>query len=88
MALDNVMRVWFFMSGIFYDVNAFPDDVEAVFRLNPMMQLIDWNRKALLYSQWPPFAALVVIVAVALLLVALGTLLIMRHDYDYPKIAF
>ena len=88
MVLDNVMRLWFFMSGIFYDVNVFPDDVEAVFRLNPMMQLIDWSRQALLYNQWPPVGALAVIAVVSVLLVVLGTLLITRHDYDYPKIAF
>ncbi len=88
MVLDSFMRLWFFMSGIFYDIRAFSDEAQALFRLNPMLLLIDWNRELLLYNRWPPFAEIGLIAGLSLILILLGSALISRHDYDYPKIAF
>ncbi|RMH21258.1 MAG: ABC transporter permease [Acidobacteria bacterium] len=85
--LENLVRVWLFLSGIFYDVGALSADAQWYFRLNPMTSVIEAYRHILLDGVWPSFAWLSIVTVLALALCALGALLIHRFDYTYPKLA-
>lgn len=86
--LDNVVRLWFFLSGIFFEVSAFSEQVQGWFRLNPMVPILEGYRRVLMYGQAPSVFYLAVISVVSLVLAALGLGLIHRNDYRYPKLAF
>lgn len=85
--LDNVVRLWFFLSGIFYEVSAFPEPVQTWFRLNPMVPILEGYRRVLLDGT-PPDRLLVLAIGVAgAVLTALAAQLIHRNDFRYPKLA-
>lgn len=85
--LDNVVRLWFFLSGIFFDVSAFSDEVQAWFRLNPMVPILEGYRAVLMDGTAPDPALLAVIGLGGAALTALAGQLILRYDYQYPKLA-
>lgn len=85
---ENLIRLWFFLSGIFYDVSNFSESVQAYFRLNPMVPIIEAYRNILLYGTWPDLSRLVVVGLVSSVLCLLGVRLIHANDFRYPKLAF
>lgn len=87
-ALQQVMRLWFFLSGVFYDVNTFPEPMRSYLKLNPMAVILDGYRTVLIGGTWPSAAPLAVIGACSFLMLVFGVMVIMRFDYRYPKMRF
>jgi lipopolysaccharide transport system permease protein len=86
--LDNLVRLWFFLSGIFYDVDRFSEAAQWYLRLNPMTVVIESYREILLEGIWPDLARLAVIGAAASVVTLFAVSLVRRYDYVYPKLRF
>lgn len=85
---ENLIRLWFFLSGIFYDVGNFSEPVQAYFRLNPMVPILEAYRNILLHGAWPDLRWLGLVGAVASILCLVGAKMIQANDFRYPKLAF
>ncbi len=84
--LQHGLRMMFFLSGIFYDISLFPDQLQTLLRLNPMAVLIQSYREILLNGNMPSLSALLTITAVSLVVGYLGFSLTRRFDLLYPKL--
>lgn len=85
-AIDHVLQLLFFLSGIFFDASRIPEAFRLYFYLNPMAALIASYRSILLHGQWPSMNMLlwVTLLSLATNLVAWRVL---RHcDRLYPKL--
>ena len=87
MVMENIVRLWLFLSGVFYSVADLSPAKQSLFRLNPMTVVIESYRDILMFARWPDFGHLSVILAVSLVLVVAGFELVTRHDHTYPKLA-
>lgn len=87
MVLDNLLRLWFFLSGIFYPVSDLSPKMQAVFRLNPMVNVLESYRAVMMYGRWPDLYALAVVGVVALGLNVIGLLILSRYDFVYPRLS-
>ena len=63
--LSVALLLGFYLSPVFYDASAVPQAFAAIYRLNPLVSLLDAYRAVLLRGQAPDFSALGVIVAVS-----------------------
>lgn len=86
--LNNLIRLWFFLSGIFWDVKIFSDQMQYYLRLNPMTVIIESYRDILLYGSWPDLERLLLIGGVGVLLCIGAILVLHRYNYVYPKLQF
>jgi len=86
--LDNVVRLWFFLSGVFYDLDGFSDTAQQYLRLNPMAVILESYREILLEAQWPDFARLGWIMVGTFATLAAGIVVIRHYEYVYPKLRF
>lgn len=86
MLIDNGLTLLLFMSGVFYDISSFPEQIQFYFRLNPMAMLIEGYRAVLLKGIWPDWAALGTTVLVSLFAICAAVLLLIRYDRIYPKV--
>ena len=84
--LDNVLMLFFFLSGIFFDIKEVPEDIRSILLLNPMAVIIDSLRVALIDNQWPDMAALLLVLLFSLAALWLVGRLLKRYDRIYPKI--
>ena len=87
MVLDSLLRLWFFVSGIFHPVDGLSEHAQFFLRLNPMTNIIEAYRDVLLEGQWPDLSRLGTTVLVSVLLMVIGERLIRRLDFQYPKIS-
>lgn len=85
--IDKGLALMFFMSGIFYDINRFPESVRVYFQLNPMAVLIENYRAVLLHDAWPDWQDLALVLLVSLLGLSAALYLLVRFDRVYPKAA-
>lgn len=73
-----LMRFLFFASGVFFSVSRFPSRLRDILLLNPMMQLIEWQRYGFSASASAPMYSVAYIFAWCLGSLCLG-LLLERH---------
>jgi len=86
MVLQNVLQMMFFLSGIFYDISAFPEELRRFLLLNPMAVLLRMYRDVLLNGTLPNFMTIGVIGLLALVIGLLGYLVTRHLDTVYPKL--
>lgn len=70
--LGIVLLLGFYLSPVFYDVSAIPQGYQALYRLNPMVMLIDAYRRIILRGQLPEALDLLVLSLVSAGLLWLG----------------
>ena len=84
--LDNLMMMLFFVSGIFFDVDAIEEPMRGILLLNPMAVLLDAYRDVLLRAVWPDTMRLGGVCLLAVAFMAVGATLLVRFDRAYPKL--
>ncbi len=50
-----IMTIWTYFTPIFYDLSILPVKLQALFKLNPLYQFINFVRTIVLYNQLPSF---------------------------------
>jgi lipopolysaccharide transport system permease protein len=84
--LDNILMLQFFLSGIFFDINAVTGKLHYILQLNPMAVLIESYRNVLIDGQWPDSMPLAVILLGSLLGIGLAGAVLKHYDRIYPKV--
>jgi lipopolysaccharide transport system permease protein len=83
--MDNVLRVAFFLSGIFFPISQIPESVRDYFYLNPMVTIIESHRAILMHGRWPDWSGLGAIALFSLLACVVGWAITRRYDRVYVK---
>lgn len=83
--VQNMMRLVFLMSGIFYSGLEFSERQQYFFYLNPMAIIIRSCRDVLMRDAWPPWQPLAAIVVGSAIFIAIGFALITRFGLLYAK---
>lgn len=87
-AIANALTLLLFLSGIFYDIGTFPDEVQSYFRLNPIATLIENYRLVLLYGELPRWLDLGAMTLISGLGIWFAASLLVRYDRYYPRIVY
>lgn len=83
--IENILRVLFFLSGVFFPVDRLPESLRPWFALNPMWTTIESFRDVLMYQRWPSWGALLGVAAVSLVLTWAAWTNLSRFDRVYPR---
>lgn len=85
--IGNVMMALFFLSGVFFDVDTMPENVQRVFYLNPAAGVIKAYRDVIMEAIAPNWIHLSWAFVVSLILILLGLFLLKRFDKVYAKVS-
>jgi lipopolysaccharide transport system permease protein len=64
-AVPLILQVWLYASPVIYPSSLVPPEWQALYRINPMVGLIEAYRDILVYGQWPQPEPLIVSAVVA-----------------------
>lgn len=70
--LSIALMLGFYLSGIFYEASVLPERVQRLYRLNPMVQVIESYRDVLMRGQPPSLGSLLIVVVFAAILLVAG----------------
>ncbi|MCK5876952.1 MAG: ABC transporter permease [Candidatus Marithrix sp.] len=84
--VENILLALFFMSGVMIRSDIVPEAYQTLYYSNPIVIIIESYRDILMYNTWPNGSALIIIGIISLIGIWLGTKLIARFEYIYPKI--
>ncbi|RKZ40780.1 MAG: ABC transporter permease [Gammaproteobacteria bacterium] len=84
--VENILLALFFMSGVMIRGDIVPEAYQQYYYSNPIVIIIESYRDILMYNVWPNGSALLIIGIISLIGIWLGTRLIARFEYIYPKI--
>ena len=83
--ISQVLRILFYLSGIFYTAKRLPPSVGPWLKYNPALHIVEGMRDVLMYGVWPNWTALGVVALLSVLGTAGGFLLIRRFDPLFAK---
>ncbi len=83
--LNVFLLLLFYLTPIFYDVGRFSARIQWLFRLNPVLILLDAYRAVLIGGQPPNFMAMLLLLAGSLGLLVVGYQLFLRTSYRFVE---
>ena len=83
--LEVVLAAFFFVTPIFYEVSRVPAEFQTVYRLNPLVSLLESYRNPLLYGLTPDWASLTVVAVAAIVLAMTGYWLFERASPRFAE---
>jgi len=84
--IQNGMQLLFFLSGVFFQIDAIPPPYRQWFYLNPMVAIIESLRAVLLYHQWPSFEKLTYVLCFSFIILFFSYGIIRKFEKAYPRI--
>jgi lipopolysaccharide transport system permease protein len=75
----------FYLTPIFYDVTIIPPQYLALYRLNPLLHLVEAYRAILLYGVWPPWPGLLGVALLTAVLLGLGLVIFRRASSRFAE---
>ncbi len=83
--ISQLLRILFYLSGIFYTAKRLPPPMVPWLKLNPAIHIVEGMRDVLMYGVWPNWTALGVVGLLSVLVAGGGWLLIRRFDPLFAK---
>jgi len=79
------LLLFFYLTPIFYDTGTIPDRFLFVYRLNPVLHLLEGYRDVLLYGVWPSWGGLAAVTAVTAVFLLVGINLFQNASYRFVE---
>lgn len=84
--VNLLLRMLWFLSGIFFNPRSISEAKRDLFFMNPMARLIDNYRGIFLHQEFPKLKPLLVIACLSIIVIHLASNFISRRDTLYPRI--
>jgi lipopolysaccharide transport system permease protein len=79
------LQLLFYLSGVFYAIQDVPPRFQAMFRLNPMVYLIDAYRSVLMRNTVPDYRSLLGLLVLSGFLLLLGSTIFRKASYRFVE---
>lgn len=81
--IQIVLQAWFYLSPVMYSLEFLPQRFRGVFRLNPMLYLLNEFRMAIYYGQMPTVQSIAASLGIGLIFLAAGYALFRRYENSF-----
>jgi ABC-type polysaccharide/polyol phosphate export permease len=83
--LDVFLRLYFFLTPIFYDASIIPERFRLIYYLNPLTHLVEAYRAILLHGTPPGWLPLIVLGLFSVVFLVLGFKVFIRASYRFAE---
>ncbi|MEN3011225.1 MAG: ABC transporter permease [Candidatus Bipolaricaulaceae bacterium] len=83
--VQHGLLVTFFLTPVMYDLSFVPSRFQWILKINPMTIVIDSYRRILFYGVWPHWRNLALVLALALVLLAIGIVVFEHNKETFPE---
>lgn len=72
--MNPVMMIWMYASPILYNISMVPEKFQGIYKLNPMVSIMEAYQNILYNKTWPNFSSLGYVAIIAIVVLVLGYL--------------
>ena len=83
--LGVLLFLGFYLTPIFYDTNAIPLQTQMLYRLNPMLTIIDTYRSVFIHAEFPEGLLLLLVGVVSVVMLLIRYLVLQRASYHFGE---
>ncbi|WP_201276268.1 ABC transporter permease [Methylotetracoccus oryzae] len=83
--LKVLLQLMFYLTPVFYDAARVPAEYQSLYRLNPMVHIVNAYRSLLIQGEPPDWHALAIVAACALVLLPIGYRLFVRQSHRFVE---
>jgi ABC-type polysaccharide/polyol phosphate export permease len=84
--LNIIVRLWFYLTPVFYDLANLPERLRFYWWCNPMTTMIESYRNIFIYGRSPYYSQLLIWLGISLLLIISGISLQEKYSNQYAKV--
>jgi ABC-type polysaccharide/polyol phosphate export permease len=81
--IQIILSAWFYFSPVIYSLDFIPERFRLLFRLNPMLYILNGFRLAIYYGQLPSLASAALSVGGGVLALGIGYYVFRRHEDSF-----
>jgi lipopolysaccharide transport system permease protein len=81
--LDVILRLFYFLSPVFYDPNMVPQQYRRLYDLNPMVTILQSYRDIILHGMMPQLFPLTVLAILSMVIVWIGFRVFQKQSYRF-----
>lgn len=75
-----VLTIWNYLTPVFYSLEILPTRLQVLFKFNPLYQFLTSARQIVLYGECPSIATLAILGGIALLSLAIGSIVFKKNQ--------
>lgn len=75
-----VLIMWNYLTPVFYSIEIIPASIQSVYKLNPLYHFLTATRQIVLYGQAPSSVTLLLLAAVSVLTLAIGSIVFKKNQ--------
>jgi ABC-type polysaccharide/polyol phosphate export permease len=83
--LSYFLRLLFYMSPIFYNLDMLPSNVQKLFWLNPVTPVVEGYRSVMMHGTSPDYLGLLYVLSIGLVTIPIGYYLLKKFSGRYAK---
>jgi ABC-type polysaccharide/polyol phosphate export permease len=81
--IQIVLSAWFYMTPIIYALDQMPPQYQFLFRINPVLYILNGFRLAIYYGQLPSYKSIAMSIAVGLVALVVGYVFFRRYQNSF-----
>lgn len=81
--LQVILQVWFYVTPILYEINLFPARYRWIFKLNPLIFVMNGFRLSIYYGELPQLQSIIASFVCAFLALFIGFALFRRYQHQF-----
>ncbi len=85
-ATSLVLQLWLYATPVAYPLGVVPESYQWIFRLNPMVPIIENYRKVLLFGVSPDFKAIITVFIFSLILISVAYIYFKKSEREFADI--
>ena len=78
-----VLQVWFYLSPIIYDINFFPSQYRWIFKLNPLIFVLNGFRLSVYYGMLPHLQSVIASFACSIVVLVVGFVIFRKYQDSF-----
>ena len=75
-----VLTMWNYLTPVFYDISIIPENLQFLFKLNPLYMFINGTREIILFNRAPSIESLGIMLGVSVLVFIIGSLVFKKNQ--------
>ena len=75
-----VLTIWNYVTPVFYDIRIIPENLQPIFKMNPLYIYVNSARTIIIYGECPDIAAIISMLLIGVITLIIGSVVFKKNQ--------